>query len=1582
MVRGQRWIGLVLAVAGWVNAAAARQQVQPGLSAEQLELLRERDHHAADARKLRAEGKLPEAAMAAERALAAARKALGHDHEDVILSLGILAELYVEQEAFPAAQTAYQDALATKTKLPGVRPWELTDIRLALEDVKRLAGLKPEQRIRLAQAKQEIGQVEQLRRQRKLRQALFAVRTAQAIREGIFEKEHPDYIQCLEELANLYFDLGDFRRAELYYRNATDLWRNALGADHPHYAQCLHNLSLLCENLQDFAGAVRYGREALAVKKQALGEADTAYRNTLKQLVGTLGKWAGQLEDQEDFPSARKIREEELDHTIQLFGQADWRSTDARLALADIGRLVELSPAQRQRLRESHRIMEKVATLEKLEMFSEAIPFAKMALATREELLGKGHRLSAASLSYLGFLYAFLRDYDRAEPLVRTTSELVRDVLGERHPRYALNLRELAALNEARGDYAGAELRLRQVCEIYRAAGHPDYPRSMAELVSFYDRAARARQADGKVAGARQFRAKALTALMASPDKKDWQVREARLALADAERLAGMDTVPRQRLASASRLLSDVEDMRGRKQFREALESATKAAGIRAELLGTNHPDFADALSCRADQARSLGAVAEAEMLYGHASGIYEQALGKDHPTFAASLGKLTDLYAEIASRLRQEERFPEAQAVLRKAMTLLHQQHGSQHWELTDAQLSLDDVVLLTQLDQGHRQSLRDADRFLQQAAALRAQHKFREAIHCIEEALSIRKTILGERNKGTAVALNNLGFLYYTLGDYARAEPLYQQALAVRKEVFGEAHFQYARSLHNYANLLYDLGEYGDAELYLKEALHIFRRTFGEEDSDYLGSLNSLGTLYLAADDRARAEPVLLDAARLRKSLLGQENADYARSLNNLAGLYSKSGDVDLAESLFVRASGVWKARKEYLDYARSQDNLADICSSRKDYAGAEKHILEAQRIFKRLLMDDHRDYAINLHHLAALYQATDRPAEALAVMGQAMEVEQVNVRRVFGFTGEHTMQAFLGRISYSLDGLVSLAVAEDKGEGPAVAAVLSWTLRRKAVVLDTLCRYREAQRLVERNEGVAERVRNWRTLRQRIADLALDPDRADRPDEAEREIRSLRTEADRQEAELNRALAELHSEQLTDLNEVDIGALRARLPAGAALVELLRVRPFDFKAAGNRSRRKQARYIALVLTAAGGSPRLIDLKEAAAIDGAANELRQEWDRAERTLTPKNESVLEGEFRNRSTRLYHLVFEPLKEALGTSTLVYLAPEGTLNLVPFEALTDETGQYLIERYRFAYVASGREVLRRPAKTRQARGAVIFAGPNFNLGAAARAARVRELLPPGHIPEGRLETGSPARNEAGSLTDIFAPRQQGRLWRPLKDAAREAGLLKSALEEGGYGPVREYVGDDALEEVLKDLHGPRVLHLATHGFDRPYREPEPGTQRSLLDGMEDPLLRSGVVLVGANTLAENAPARAQDGWVTAEEIALLDLQGTELAVMGACETGIGDVRAGEGVFGVRRAFAYAGARTLVMSLFQVPEEETNALLRLFFRYLKLSAGKLDALHRAKVDAIGRRRAAKNAAHPFFWAGFVLAGDPA
>jgi CHAT domain-containing protein len=394
--------------------------------------------------------------------------------------------------------------------------------------------------------------------------------------------------------------------------------------------------------------------------------------------------------------------------------------------------------------------------------------------------------------------------------------------------------------------------------------------------------------------------------------------------------------------------------------------------------------------------------------------------------------------------------------------------------------------------------------------------------------------------------------------------------------------------------------------------------------------------------------------------------------------------------------------------------------------------------------------------------------------------------------------------------------------------------------------------------------------------------------------------------------------------------------------------------------------------------GPIRLIDLGEADRIDELIAGFRASMTggstrRGARDLgtapSPPPAAIDDGP----GSALRTIVFDSLLPALGGRRQLFLSPDGDLTQVPFEVLPLTAGRRLIDEYRISYLSTGRDVLRFSAQSDASPSQPwLFADPDFDL--------VAEATAPVHT--------------------------------AVHGATRSAGQSAAALDRGGWGEfiplpgtraeaervgtmlgVRPWLGADALEGRLKTCHSPHILHIATHGFfladptDATHFTPV-GESSNDLDRsgaastwggtvLTNPLLRSGLALAGANTWRRGGalPLDAEDGIVTAEDVSGLDLLATELVVLSACETGLGEVHTGEGVFGLRRAFMLAGAKTLVMSLWQVPDQQTQELMSDFYTRLLAGEGRAEALRAAQLTLKAREP------HPFYWGGFICIGNP-
>jgi CHAT domain-containing protein len=205
---------------------------------------------------------------------------------------------------------------------------------------------------------------------------------------------------------------------------------------------------------------------------------------------------------------------------------------------------------------------------------------------------------------------------------------------------------------------------------------------------------------------------------------------------------------------------------------------------------------------------------------------------------------------------------------------------------------------------------------------------------------------------------------------------------------------------------------------------------------------------------------------------------------------------------------------------------------------------------------------------------------------------------------------------------------------------------------------------------------------------------------------------------------------------------------------------------------------------------------------------------------------------------------------------------------------------------------------------------------------------------------------------------------------PLPSTGIEARALGAVLPG-----VHLVTGADATEAAIKQVRGPSILHIATHGFflaDQ-RREVNVSLDESKPIVSEDPLLRSGLILAGANQRRSGA---GEDGILTASEVTALDLWGTRLVVLSACDTGLGEVKNGQGVYGLRRALVLAGAQSLVMSLWAVADRPTRELMVDYYKGLQEGQGRSEALRTVQLKMLRSR----DRQHPYYWAAFIESGE--
>jgi CHAT domain-containing protein/Tfp pilus assembly protein PilF len=849
---------------------------------------------------------------------------------------------------------------------------------------------------------------------------------------------------------------------------------------------------------------------------------------------------------------------------------------------------------------------------------------------------------------------------------------------------------------------------------------------------------------------------------------------------------------------------------------------------------------------------------------------------------------------------------------------------------------------------------ALQEARNLCRKGAELRGAGKYDEALLSYERAVEISERVLEPGHPDVAVPINGLAILYYYEGDYAKAESLHQRALAIREKALGPNHPDVATSLNGLGNIYWNKGDYAKAESLHHRALAIREKALGPNHPDVAISLNNLGLLYHYTGDFAKAETLYKRALAIKESALGPEHTSVAESLNNLGRLYIERGENAKAEPLHQRALAIWEKAlgPEHPNIAESLNSLARLRRNTGDYAKSESLHQRALAIFEKVWGPEHNQVAACLNDLAVLYLAKGSIAQAIELQSRADAISERNLECNLATGSERQKLAYLATLSTETDHTISLHLRHAPSDPEARDLAATLILQRKGRALDATSESLNAlrSRFDAEDRALLDQLTNSRS---QIARLAIDGPRRMTAEQYRDRIKTLEDQAEGLEAEISRRSGEFRVQSLP----VTLAGVQAAIPHDAALIEFASYRPFNPRAAKEAEAYGRSRYVAYVLRRQG-EVQWKELGEAKAIDEAVTTLRKAL------RDPKRRGV-----KRLARAVDEKVFRPVRPLLGGLTRLLISPEGSLNLIPFAALVDERGRYLVERCSISYLSSGRDLLRLQVARESQAGPLVVADPDFGGRPQVEATRLLKQK------KAKPKELAKEENHASAFSQFY--------FTALPYTAEEGEALRRLLP--GANLLTKNL---ASKTALKQIHGPALLHIATHGFfledlkststgNRSSQESDGDFSRLLKqvakDGsrIENPLLRSGLALAGANEQKEG-----DNGILTALEMTGLNLWGTKLVTLSACDTGVGEVRNGDGVHGLRRALTLAGAETQVMSLWAVSDRWTKGLMVAYYRGLRRGQGRGAALRQAQVEMLKdvKRR------HPYYWAGFILSGE--
>jgi CHAT domain-containing protein len=848
----------------------------------------------------------------------------------------------------------------------------------------------------------------------------------------------------------------------------------------------------------------------------------------------------------------------------------------------------------------------------------------------------------------------------------------------------------------------------------------------------------------------------------------------------------------------------------------------------------------------------------------------------------------------------------------------------------------------------------------------------------------------INGEKSRSTILTKLELGKLYLNIKDYTSALPLVREVVDTLAKSSGTFGQDYALALETQGMIYDGLRESELAEKYLADS-HALLSNIDSVSSRILSENKSRWAIVVAkniaskesVNDKLREAHQYYEAQSLTHQSSYFEFAieyayamnrwgDYEDAIHLLRSLEMKLNSSQVQQKDFYRlriASGKGIAFSKVGKLVESRDELSKAAQMREVLLSKDSYLqLGIPNSGIQLLLNDKSGYMDEcIAELALVEHLLGEHESALNWSEKGLKSQNANLKDAGQIVSDTSINRTLAGNENRLDVLLSILSSMSPSPSNATRA-LDWTIQQKGIALDISCRRQALQQSRMFDSGVMKLSNQIRLLREELTKLAIQAPTG----ESDRERESRQDSVIQQIASLSSSLAIALRNSGKELNipEIQLSELCKRLKKDSLYIEFIQFNRFSFVEGESR---KTPHYLAFLVRGQDPSSCMMkDLGETAKIDQLVSDLRKQTLEVPGRISIFDESRLESEFKKISQQLFHLLFNDWELEIAAAESVIFSPDGVLCALPFNALVNSEGHYLVESIDVSQLASARDLVRE--KTTFGRGTLLLASPNYDADVQLRKESSKAIA---ESPDGR---------------SLFAVRGLSLRWQRLPGTEGEASDVNRLLANTPFTPVKTFLHNDATEELLKRVQSPRIVHIATHGFylpeqskhdsNRTTQTTDAGSELSRLRSSRNPLLRSGLVMAGANRTMNKSDSSdgLEDGWLTAQEITALDLRNTQLVVLSACESGLGDVQNGQGVQGLRRAFTCAGAQSILMSLFDVPDAETRELMRMFYEGFRVNSNEVKSINDAQRTMMNGRRGKFGGAHPYFWASFMICGN--
>lgn len=798
----------------------------------------------------------------------------------------------------------------------------------------------------------------------------------------------------------------------------------------------------------------------------------------------------------------------------------------------------------------------------------------------------------------------------------------------------------------------------------------------------------------------------------------------------------------------------------------------------------------------------------------------------------------------------------------------------------------------------------------------------------------LKVEKIKRGNKNISTsslAYTFTNLGVVHRLIGDYVTAENYLKDALDRYTLAHGQGHVLIA-SVQNELGLLYlKMGNIKAAQPNFEQALNTYETVHSKLHTEYASVLENLATLSHIEGNDEKSRELLTEVLKIDEATLGTSHPLYSKTLHNLASILAELEEYEESARLYNQALELENKLygTQHPSYANTLYNVAVLEQEQNNLDQALKHFQEVVEIRRSILNSEHPDLAYSLYGLASVKQKIGDQEGARQDYKVVIEMYLKNIETYFPSLSESEKSAFYGKIRPVFQAFKDFAVSyinDNQGDAEKRAQLLAelynLQLSTKALLLNATNKVKN-RILNSGDQGLIKKFNDWKAIKEEIVKaLTLSKEELSTNNI---DINQLERKANQLEKELSQ-LSSLFAGEF-DQAQLDWTQVQSSLQPQEAALELIRIK--------KNTKNDSVVYVGLIIKPSSSNPEMVVLPH-------GNDLETKMFKQY-----KNAII----FKVENKRSYDQFWKPFDDVLGDVKTLFLSSDGVYNKVNINTLFDPIGnEYVFDKYDLRLLSNTKELLESTNSEQlpvEAKKAAIYGFPAYELNSSAEAL---------------VTDAATERGFSGGISE-------------LPGTFTETNNIAKTLDNA-FWKYEKYQRQDANETNIKNINSPKLLHIATHGFFMEDINLSADGETGLHSRAArfNPLFRSGLLMAGASNFLRGEPLPGgEDGVLTAYEAMNLNLDHTELVVMSACETGLGEVKNGEGVYGLQRSFMVAGAKNLIMSLWKVNDATTQLLMSTFYEKWIQGAGKQEAFKAAIATIKNEYK------EPYYWGAFVMLG---